>query len=157
VEGHRRQRPARDPTGFAPGDSFADGDSGRGFEREAAHIFDTLRLHGIRNSVWITTDVHFATGFVIRPFPDDRSWTAFEITSGPLNAGVFPRLDVDPTFHPRAAVPVRSAVGGRHPIVRRGHRLVQFRRAGRHRHGELTVSIVNGLGKTVFRRSLPTE
>jgi alkaline phosphatase D len=145
------------PTGFAPGDSFADGDSGRGFEREAAHILDTLRAHGIRNSVWITTDVHFATGFVIRPFPDDRSWTAFEITSGPLNAGVFPRLDVDPTFHPErlflygppSADDIRSfdeAIGW-----------FNFGVLDVTANGELTVSIVNGLGKTVFRRSLPTE
>jgi hypothetical protein len=40
--------------------------------------------------VFVTTDVHFATGFCHAPFPD----LSFpEFVSGPLHAGLFPKLE----------------------------------------------------------------
>ena len=60
---------------FPPADRRAtaspSADTDTGFEHEAARIFRILRDAGIRNHLWITTDVHFATGFLYRPFADD--------------------------------------------------------------------------------------
>jgi len=82
------------PTG---GDGWADGGTRQGFERELVAMFTGLRAVQVRNLVWLTTDVHFATGFRSTPFPGFR---LLELTSGPLSAGFFPRRDLDPTLHP---------------------------------------------------------
>jgi len=82
------------PTG---GDGWADGGTRQGFERELVAMFTGLRAVQVRNLVWLTTDVHFATGFRSTPFPGFR---LLELTSGPLSAGFFPRQDLDPTLHP---------------------------------------------------------
>ena len=50
---------------------------------------------GIDDSIWITTDVHFAEVFRHRPFPDGPRFTVHELATGPLNAGIFPNLDFD--------------------------------------------------------------
>lgn len=143
------------PTGSAARDGFADGGTGEGYEREAARIFRALRADGIRSSLWITTDVHFATGFVYRPFPDDPSWTAYEFTSGPLSAGVFPRLDLDPTFHPERLFfygpPSADAIASFDEALG----WFNFGVVDIGADGALAVSIVNGRGETVFQYALP--
>ena len=94
VEGRRVERAAVDP----------DRRRRLGRRRHAAGLRARARRdpHGpprgaVRNLVWLTTDVHFATGFRSTPFPGFRM---LELTSGPLSAGFFPRPDVDPTLHP---------------------------------------------------------
>jgi alkaline phosphatase D len=146
------------PTGGATArDGFADGGNGQGYEHEAARIFRTLRAHGIRNSLWITTDVHFATGFAYRPFADDPSWTAYEFTSGPLNAGVFPRPDLDPTFRPERlmlyAPPSAEAIASFDEAIG----WFNFGQVDIDADGALTVSIVDGRGETVFQSALPPK
>ena len=126
-----------------------------GYEHEAARLFHALRTDGIGNSVWITTDVHFATGFVYRPFADEPGWTAHEFTSGPLNAGVFPLTKLDPTFHPERLFfygPVSSdAIASFDEAIGWfNFGLIEVDAAG-----ALTVSIINGRGETVFQYALP--
>ena len=127
-----------------------------GYEREAARIFRALRTDGIRNSLWITTDVHFATGFVYRPFADDPSWTAYEFTSGPLNAGVFPapraRPDAStPSACSSTAPPSPDAIASYDEAIG----WFNFGVVDVAADGALTVSIVNGRGETVFQYALP--
>jgi alkaline phosphatase D len=81
-------------------DGWANGDSAGGFEHELRSILATLRERGVRNLVFLATDIHFATAFRYTPFPEDPAFSFHEFISGPLNAGVFPRLDLDPTFAP---------------------------------------------------------
>jgi alkaline phosphatase D len=90
------------PTAFQRGaeDSWADGGSGRGFERELGGLFGELHEAGVRNLVFITTDVHFATTIRYRPFPFDPDWTVHELVTGPMGAGMFPTDALDETFHP---------------------------------------------------------
>jgi alkaline phosphatase D len=141
------------PTGTVTGDGFADGGTGTGYEREAARIFRALRAGDIRNSLWITTDIHFATGFIYRPFPDDPGWTAYEFTSGPLNAGIFPNQKLDPTFHPERlflyAPPSPDIASFDDALGWFNFGLVEVDTAG-----ALTVSIVNGRGETVVQHRL---
>ena len=39
------------------------------------------------NTVWITTDVHFAEAFRYRPFPSNPAFAVYELVTGLLNAG----------------------------------------------------------------------
>jgi len=92
------------PTGFPPTngrDGWANFDQDTGFENELLHILGFMADHGVDNSVWITTDVHFAEAFRYTPFPERHpDFAVHEIATGPLNAGIFPNRDVDPTLHP---------------------------------------------------------
>ncbi|MEO6709892.1 MAG: alkaline phosphatase D family protein, partial [Planctomycetota bacterium] len=90
------------PTGKVDArDGWADAESATGYERELALLFATLRVRGIGNTIWLTTDVHFATGFEYTPFGDAPQFHVREFICGPLSAGIFPTQDVDPTFRPR--------------------------------------------------------
>ena len=88
------------PLSVPTGDGFASGETDRGFEREAAELFAVLHQRGVYNPLWLTTDVHFATGALYRPIADDPQWESRELISGPLNAGIFPLRGLDPTFRP---------------------------------------------------------
>jgi len=90
------------PTGSAEArDGWADSGSATGFERELALLFASLCARGIDNTIWITTDVHFATGFEYTPFSNAPEFHVREFVCGPLSAGLFPKQELDPTFRPR--------------------------------------------------------
>ena len=139
------------------GDGFASGDSPAGFEHELAELFAVLHQHGVKNPLWITTDVHFATGFVYRPIADEPEWETRELITGPLNAGVFPLRAVDPTFKPErlffygppSADSITSFNDALHWF---NFGVIEVLGSGR-----LSVSIVNGEGQTVYRMSLKPE
>jgi alkaline phosphatase D len=106
------------PTGFPPAngrDGWANFDQETGFEQELLAILDHARDHGVRNLLWITTDVHFAEAFRYRPFADDPDFVVHELATGPMNAGIFPVRDVDPTLAPEVLAfvgpPSAEAVG----------------------------------------------
>ena len=66
------------PTGFPPEngrDGWANADQDTGFEHELLDILHFLNDEHIANTVWITTDVHFATGFRYHPFPASPQFT----------------------------------------------------------------------------------
>jgi alkaline phosphatase D len=91
------------PTGFPPTngrDGWANFDQQTGFESELLDILRFMAENGIDNSVWITTDVHFAEAFRYTPFPEHPDFAIHEIATGPLNAGIFPNRAVDPTLNP---------------------------------------------------------
>ena len=142
------------PSTAAARDGFADGGGRSGYEREAARILETLHADGIRNSLWITTDVHFATGFAYRPFADDPTWTTYELTSGPLNAGVFPQSRFDPTFHPQRLFFYGPPSAGAIASFDEAIGWFNFGVVDIDDDGTLSVSIVNGRGETVFHRRL---
>ncbi len=128
-----------------------------GFERELLSILRELELHHVRNQVWITTDVHFATVFRYTPFPEDAGFQLHEFTTGPLNAGVFPRPDLAPTLHPErlffngpeSADAIKSFDEAKHWFT--------FSVVDIDEDGDLTLRIVNGVGKTVYRLALEPQ
>jgi alkaline phosphatase D len=69
-----------------------------GFERELLAVLRLLHAADVRNMVWLTTDVHFATGFRYVPFAEDPQFSFVEFVAGPLNAGVFPQNELDTTL-----------------------------------------------------------
>lgn len=91
------------PTGFPTTngrDGWANFDQETGFEHELLELLRFMRDRGIDNSVWITTDVHFAEVFRYRPFAESPSFAVHELVTGPLNAGIFPNRDFDATLRP---------------------------------------------------------
>lgn len=139
------------PTGGGARDGFASGDADTGFEAEAARIFRLLRDAGVRNHLWITTDVHFATGFRYRPFDDDPDWTSVELISGPLNAGIFPNLGVDPTFHPERLFLHAPASVDAVPSFDAALGWFNFGVIDVAADGTLSASIINGHGEVVYQ------
>lgn len=79
-------------------DGWANFNQNTGFENELTAVLRALQAARVRNMVWLTTDVHFATAFRYTPFVDDRDFHFVEFVAGPLNAGVFPQNAFDLTF-----------------------------------------------------------
>jgi len=74
----------------------------RGRELELAELLKYLRRHEIRNTVWLTADVHYAAAHYYDPAK--AQFTEFlpfwEFVAGPLNAGTFGPAALDNTFGP---------------------------------------------------------
>jgi alkaline phosphatase D len=81
-----------------------------GRELEVADLLRTLKREGVRNTVWITGDVHYAAAHHYAP--ERAALTDFdpfwEFVAGPMHAGTFGPNPLDGTFGPEvrfAAVP----------------------------------------------------
>jgi alkaline phosphatase D len=143
------------PTGFPPTngrDGWANFDQNTGFERELLDILRFMQSHGVRDSVWITTDVHFAEAFRHRPFSDDPRFAVNELVTGPMNSGIFPNLDFDTTLNPERlaffAPPSADAVTS----WAQAKHWFNFGELEFSRDGSLTLRIVNTAGETEFER-----
>ncbi len=73
-----------------------------GRELEIADLLQFVKANQIRNTVWLTADVHYAASHYFNPekavFKDfDPFW---EFVSGPLHAGTFGPSEFDNTFGP---------------------------------------------------------
>jgi alkaline phosphatase D len=85
-------------------EAWANGDKGRplGRELEIANLLSFIKSNQIRNTVWITADVHFPAN--IHYHPDRAAFKEFdpfwEFISGPLHAGGFGPSTLDKTFGP---------------------------------------------------------
>jgi alkaline phosphatase D len=75
----------------------------RGRELEIADLLSFIKRAGVRNTVWLTADVHYTAAHYYDPnkaaFQDfDPFW---EFVSGPIHAGTFGPNDLDGTFGPQ--------------------------------------------------------
>jgi alkaline phosphatase D len=93
------------PIGVVSGDAIAQGDGpAAGREIEIADLLAFIKHAGIRNTVWLTADMHYTAAHYYDPnaavFQDfDPFW---EFISGPLHAGTWQPQKLDNTFGPRA-------------------------------------------------------
>jgi len=85
-------------------EAWANADDGppSGRELEVAELLRFIKEQKIRNVVWVTADVHYASATHYRPeiarFADfDPFW---EFVGGPINAGTFGPGEIDKTFGP---------------------------------------------------------
>lgn len=91
------------PIGVVSGDAIAQGDGApRGREIEIADLLAFIKHAGIRNTVWITADMHYTAAHYYDPnaavFQDfDPFW---EFISGPIHAGTWHPQTLDNTFGP---------------------------------------------------------
>lgn len=94
------------PIGLVSADAVAQGDGPPlGRELEIADILSFIKHAGVRNTVWLTADMHYTAAHHYDPnraaFQDfDPFW---EFVSGPLHAGTWGPQPLDNTFGPRAA------------------------------------------------------
>ncbi|WP_102960653.1 alkaline phosphatase D family protein [Mangrovicella endophytica] len=93
---------AKDKKGF---EAIANNEPGKplGRELEFADLLKFIKDSQIRNTVWLTADVHYTAAHYYDPekavFQDfDPFW---EFVSGPLHSGTFGPGDLDPTFGPQ--------------------------------------------------------
>ena len=94
------------PDGTKDWEAFANGDNGvpLGRELEVADLLRFMKAKGIRNTLWLTADVHYAASHYYDPakakFTEfDPFW---EFVSGPLHAGTYGPNPLDQTFGPEA-------------------------------------------------------
>jgi alkaline phosphatase D len=140
------------PTGF-PAENGRDGwanfDQATGFERELLGILRGAADRGDR-MVWITTDVHFAEVLRYRPFADRPGFVVHELVTGPLNSGIFPVRDVDPTLAPEVLTFYGPATATDVTTWAEAKRWFNFGTLELAADGSLTAGIVNTAGERVF-------
>src|SRR5262245_26655306 len=93
------------PIGVVSGDAIAQGDGpARGRELEIADLLAFIKHAGIRNTVWLTADMHYTAAHHYDPnaavFQDFEPF--WEFVSGPIHAGTWRPQPLDNTFGPRA-------------------------------------------------------
>jgi alkaline phosphatase D len=93
------------PIGVVSSDAVAHGDGpAQGRELEIAELLAFIKHAGIRNTVWMTADMHYTAAHYYDPnaavFQDFEPF--WEFISGPLHAGTWQPQPLDDTFGPRA-------------------------------------------------------
>ena len=144
------------PTGFPAAngrDGWANFDQTTGFEHELLGILRGAADRGDR-LVWITTDVHFAEVFRYRPFADRPGFVVYALATGPLNSGIFPIRDVDPTLSPEVLTFYGPATPEAVTSWSEAKRWFNFGTLEVDAAGELTAGIVNTAGERVFSLAL---
>jgi alkaline phosphatase D len=146
------------PTGFpaVPNgrDGWANFDQTTGYERELLDILGFMHEHEIRNSVWITTDVHFAEAFRYIPFGTDPGFAVYELVTGPMNAGIFPTTDFDTTLNPERLAFFAPPSPGAVTTWTEAKRWFNFGELDVGSSGTLTMRVVNTAGDIAFERTL---
>lgn len=141
-------------------EAWANGDHGApsGRELEVAELLRFIKQHDIRNVVWVTADVHYASATHYRPeqarFTDFKPF--WEFVGGPLHAGTFGPGEIDRTFGPDVKfVSIPQGMKQNRPPTEG----LQFFGIGRidARTRALTVSLHGMDGQSLFKVELPPE
>ncbi len=136
-------------------EAVANGVSGApgGREHEIAWVLSQFKQRSVRNTIWLTADVHYCAAHHYDPsraaFTDfDPFW---ELVAGPINAGTFGPNTLDPTFGPKvefakaADFPNQPPSGGNQFF---GHVAIDPR------NGVLTASLRNLFGKVLWTKDI---
>jgi alkaline phosphatase D len=148
------------PTGFPPTggrDGWANFDQTTGFEQELLDILRFMEVEGIRNTMWITTDVHFAEAFRYRPFSSNPGFVVYELATGPLNAGIFPIPVFDTTLNPEVLTFYAPATAEAVTTWQEAKRWLNFGTLELDEDGALTAEIVNSAGQSQFSLTLTPQ
>lgn len=138
----------KDAQGRARWEAIANGDDGKalGRELEIAELLAFMRRSGVRNTVWLTADVHYCAAHHYSPeraaFQDFEPF--WEFVAGPLNAGSFGPNPLDATFGPQVVFEKAPAVANSSPL------------AGFQFFGEVEIEAQSGL-LTVTLRDIDGE
>jgi alkaline phosphatase D len=148
------------PTGFPPTggrDGWANFDQTTGFEQELLDILGFMEREGIVNTVWITTDVHFAEAFRYRPFSASPEFTVYELATGPMNAGIFPLRDFDTTLNPEVLTFFGPPTAESVTTWEQAKEWFNFGTLELAEDGTLTAAIVDTAGETEFSLTLAPQ
>lgn len=136
-------------------DGWANFDGQGGSERELARLLRSFRDRGVRRLVWLTTDVHFATGLAYTPFPETPEFRVYEFSAGPLGAMLLPNQAKDETFHPERLFFFGPSSGPK--SFDEAKQYMNWGKVTVSRRGSLTVSIQGGLGAEVARATIDED
>ena len=127
-----------------------------GRELEIAGVLSAFKRHGVKNTVWLTADVHYCAAHHYSPeraaFTDfDPFW---EFVAGPINAGSFGPNAMDGTFGPEVVFSKAGRFAGESP-----------RDGGNQYFGHVelgpddtfNVSLRNANGAVLFRKTLTPQ
>lgn len=141
-------------------ESWANGDGGApsGRELEMADLLSFIRRQDIRNVVWVTADVHYASATYYQPerarFSDFKPF--WEFVGGPLNAGTFGPNALDDTFGPELKFMSLPAGTAPNRPPSDGFQFFGIGRIDAHNR-TLSMSLHDLNGKTLFKVDLPAE
>jgi alkaline phosphatase D len=150
--------PDRPRDGQRTYEAWANGDDGvpAGRELEIADLLRFMKENGIRNTVWVTADVHYASVHHYAPeraaFLDfDPFW---EFVAGPMHAGTFGPNTLDGTFGPEVIFQSPAPAPNRPP----SDDLQFFGTLDLDpRTQSLTASIFNRQGVRLWSREIPPD
>jgi len=149
----------QDAQGRPRWEAIANGDPGapKGRELEMAELLGFIARQRIRNTLWLTADVHYCAAHHYHP--DRAAFQEFEpfweFVAGPLNAGSFGPNPLDATFGPEVVFQKAPPQANTSPLA-------GFQFFGEvaidGQSGELTVTLRNQDGEAQFAQVLqPTE
>jgi alkaline phosphatase D len=129
-----------------------------GREMEIANLLSFIRNNDIRNTVWITADVHYASANYYDPnraqFQDFRPF--WEFVAGPLHAGTFGPNALDNTFGPQVRFQKAPPDGQSNLAPSAGYQFFgQIRIDGA--RGGMTVALRDLTGRELFKVDLNPE
>ena len=141
-------------------EAWANADDGppSGRELEVSDLLRFIKHEAIRNVVWVTADVHYASATLYRPesarFTDFESF--WEFVGGPINAGTFGPGEIDKTFGPEVKFVSIPSDMKQNRSPKDG---LQFFGIGRidARTKAMTVSLHGIDGQSLFKVELPPQ
>ena len=146
--------------GLPKWEAIANGTPGAplGRELEIADLLAFIRRQKVRNTVWLTADVHYCAAHYYDPakaaFTDfDGFW---EFVSGPLNAGSFGPNTLDATFGPQVVFFKAPPAGQANLSPYAGLQFFGEVNIDA-RSGALTVDLRDIGGASVFSKTLPAR
>jgi alkaline phosphatase D len=147
------------PDGDAAFEAIANGDGpALGRELEIADILRFIKMNDIRNTVWLTADVHYAAAHYYDPnkaqFPDFLPF--WEFVAGPLNAGSYGPNKLDNSFGPQVMFQKAPPEGQSNLSPRAGLQFFgQVKIDGR--SGGMTVALRDADGTELYKVDLDPE
>lgn len=145
------------PDGPEDQESLANRDPGAplGKEQEIASVLSAFKRHGVRNTLWITADVHYCAAHHYDPsragFTDfDPFW---ELVAGPIAAGTFGPNELDGTFGPEVVFSKHAQRPNESPRV--GNQF--FGHVAIDETGLLTASLRDLTGAVLWSRDLEPD
>lgn len=146
------------PDGPVNQESLSNRDPGAplGRELEIAGVLSAFKKFGVKNTVWLTADVHYCAAHHYSPeraaFTDfDPFW---EFVAGPINAGSFGPNAMDGTFGPEVVFSKAGRFPGESP---RDGENQYFGHVDLASDGTFNVSLRNANGAVIFSKSLTPE
>jgi alkaline phosphatase D len=138
-------------------DGWANLGQDTGFERELLDILRFMRDQSLNNTVWLTTDVHFAQVLRYTPFPANPSFRVHEFVAGPLSAGLFPKRDLDPTLNPQSLFFYGPKSTEAITTYEQAKPWFNFGYVAVNAQGSLRVEIRNVTGEVVYQTTLASQ
>ncbi|BCW07761.1 alkaline phosphatase D family protein [Arthrobacter sp. NtRootA1] len=146
------------PDGPVNQESLSNRDNGAplGRELEIAGVLSAFKRYGVKNTVWLTADVHYCAAHNYSP--ERASFTDFdpfwEFVAGPINAGSFGPNDMDGTFGPEVVFSKAGRFPGESP---RDGENQYFGHVDLAVDGTFTASLRNANGAVLFSKTLTPE